>query len=496
MMWTAWSRRRDRPSNRGCDVTRRAMTVAPAIVVLVGLLTVVRPVGGSPSAGDPYFPGAGNGGYRVSLYDIRLRYDPASDRIDGHTTITARATESLSGFDLDLRLPASAVSVNQHPARFTQDNAKLRVTPVGPILIGSPMVVEVDYVGVPSSVVAGPDAPSPWIRTEDGAVAVGEPRIAAWWFPCNDHPSNKAGYLVTAVVPAGLQAISNGSLLAGPEPAGPGLERWRWRETEPMATYLAFLAIGHYDIVRRDTRYGPYLAAYARNVDLQFPDARVSVEQTPEIIDYLSGIFGPYPFHQLGGVVPDTRDLFFSLETQTRPVYGEAYFATGADTTVVVHELAHQWFGDSVSVHRWSDIWLNEGFATYAEWLYDQDHDGISTARRADLVYANHPADDAYWRIPPGDPGPAAFLDPAVYSRGAMALQAFRTAVGDRSFFTTLRTWVSEHAGGDGSVRDFLALLSRVSGMSIDDVARRWLYDSSRPPGPPSVRSPSPTLSR
>ncbi|MBW0011514.1 MAG: M1 family metallopeptidase, partial [Pseudonocardiales bacterium] len=439
------------------------------------------------SIGDPYFPQAGDGGYDVTGYDIQVRYDPPTDRLEGHTTITAQATESLSRFDLDLRLPASAVTVDDQPAAIHQDAGKLEITPAAPVQAGTPMTVRVDYAGVPSGVPEEPGMPSPWVRTPEGAVAVGEPEIAAWWYPCNDHPSDKATFMITATVPASLQVISNGALLGGPEPAGPGLARWRWQESEPMATYLAFIAIGNYDIVRRDTRFGLYLAAYDRGLDPQVAQAaRASVEQTPQVLEFLSGIFGPYPFRQLGGVVPDAPSLGFSLEDQTRPVYSPTFFASGQDVTVVVHELAHQWFGDSVSVRHWSDIWLNEGFATYAQWLYSERTGGPSAAQTAAQDYDRHPADDAFWRIPPGAPGGAAeVLNNAVYLRGAMALQALRTAVGDQNFFASLRAWATERAGGNGSVQDFLALVKHVSGKDIDDVAQTWLFTPARPPTPP-----------
>lgn len=444
------------------------------------------PVAGSASAGDGYFPLAGNGGYDVTAYDIQVRYDPSTDRILGHTTITARAIESLSRFDLDLRLPASAVTVNGHPAQIHQDDGKLRVSPAARVRAGAPMTVRVDYAGAPSAIPNGPDRPSPWVHTPDGAVAAGEPNIAAWWYPCNDHPSDKATFTITGIVPAGLQVISNGALLAGPEPAGPGLVRWRWQESQPMATYLAFVAIGHYTIVSRDTRFGPYLAAYGQNLSPQIAEAaRVSVEQTPQIIDFLSGIFGPYPFHQLGGVIPDAPKLRVTLENQTRPVYGEKNFSAGPDVTVVVHELAHQWFGDSVSIRHWSDIWLNEGFATYAEWLYDERHGGLSAAQHAAQVYASHPADDAFWQILPADPGAKALFKDPVYDRGAMALQAFRAAVGDQHFFAALRTWATDRAGGNGSVPDFLAVIARVAGENVNDLAGTWLFAPTRPPLPP-----------
>ena len=445
------------------------------------------PVAGSAGIGDPYFPLEGNGGYDVSAYDVQVRYDPSIDRIQGHTTIIARASESLSRFDLDLRLLASAVTVNDQPAQIHQQGGKLQVTPAAPVPVGAAMTVTVDYAGVPSAIPEGSDTPSPWVRTPDGAVAVGEPEIAPWWYPCNDHPSDKATFAITTIVPAGLQVISNGALLGGPEPAGPGVVRWRWQESQPMATYLAFVAIGHYTLVRQDTRFGLYLAAYDQNLTPQIATAaRSSVEQTPQIIDFLSGMFGPYPFHQLGGVVPDAPTLGFALENQTRPVYGEGFFDTGPDVTVVVHELAHQWFGDSVSIGHWSDIWLNEGFATYAQWLYDERHGGPSAQQHAAQEYASHLANDAFWRIPPGDPGAKAVLADPVYTRGAMAMQAIRVGVGDQNFFATLRAWASDRAGGNGSVQDFLATVKRVTGKNVDDVARTWLFAPTRPAAPPS----------
>jgi aminopeptidase N len=450
-------------------------------------LPPLHPVAGAPGIGDPYFPQAGNGGYDVTGYDIQLRYEPAGDRLQGRTTISARPTEDLSRFNLDLMLPASAVAVQGQPATFQQSGGELQVTPAQPLRAGEPMAVQVDYAGVPSSVPGPPDDFAPWQRTPDGGAAVGEPQSAAWWYPSNDHPSDKATMSVSVTVPSGVEAISNGALLGGPEPADQGWDRWRWQAKEPMAPYLAFVAMGQYDIVRRNTPQGPYLAAYAQGLEPALArTARQAVEQTPEIVGVLSTMFGPYPFSQLGGVVPDAEDMFFALENQTRPVYGPVFFAGTSDNTVVAHELAHQWFGDNVSLHRWRDIWLNEGFATYAEWLFSERTGGATAKQHAAEAYRANAANPEYWKVPPGEPGPKEVLGEAVYSRGGMALEALRTRVGDDAFFTTLRAWSKERQGGNGSVEDFLALLERVSGQQVDDVAQTWLFSPTRPPSPPA----------
>jgi aminopeptidase N len=441
--------------------------------------------------GDPAYPLAGNPGYQVTHYDIAVRYEPSSDRLDGHTTITATASQPLARFSVDLWLPADAVEVNGRAATIHQRGGKLFVTPVAPIPPGQVMTVQVDYGGRPSQVPLGSiSGPNPWVPTVDGVVAVArEPDGAAWWYPCNDYPTDKASFEITATVPDQLQAISNGALVTGGEPAAPGWWRWRWRETAPMATYLATLAVGHYDIVRRDTPVGPYLAAYARGLDpVVAANARTWIEQTPDIVAWLSSYFGPYPFDQLGGVISNAPGFTDSLETQTRPMYanGDNDFSQ----INVVHELAHQWFGDSVSLRSWPDIWLNEGFATYAEWMYQEHTGGKTTAAAAAEAYTQHPPDDAFWKVPPGRPDAADELSHSIYDRGAMALQAIRATVGDEKFFASLRAWTTEHHWGNADTAQFITTVSRVAGQDINDVARTWLFTPTRPPTPPGTSTP------
>ncbi|MFE2683752.1 M1 family aminopeptidase, partial [Streptomyces mirabilis] len=252
----------------------------------------------------------------------------------------------------------------------------------------------------------------------------------------------------------------------------------------PQATYLATLAIGKFDITTGTTAGGvPVVNAYSKDLGDNDGAARASVERTGEIVDWLTGYFGPYPFSSVGGYVPNTT-TGYALETQTRVYYSPRQFANGSNTSVVVHELAHQWYGDDVSLKGWKDIWINEGFARYAQWLWSE-HEGEGTAQElADYVYASHPADDAFWKVAPGDPGPDNQFDTAVYDRGAVAVQALRNEVGDDTFFAILKGWPREHAYGNASVGDFQKYAEKVSGKSLATLFDTWLFEPSKPAAP------------
>ncbi len=432
---------------------------------------------GSPGVGDSYFPGYGNGGYDVSHYDLRLRYNPADDRLIGTATLIVRPTQDLSRFNLDFALDPQWVRVNGALAGFSRAGTELVVTPTAPLSSGGLVSVVVQYNAVPSSVqVNGFTA---WTRTSNGALAIGEPEIAAWWFPSNDHPLDKATFDISIAVPEGVEALSNGVLTRAV--TARGWTRYDWRTTRPAATYLAFLSIGQFEVSTGTSPSGrPIITAYGQGLGANEGAAKASVERTGEIVQFLSGVFGEYPFEAEGGVVP-AEGLGYALENQTRPNYSPAFFRRGANTYVVAHENAHQWFGDSVSVASWRNIWLNEGFATYAEWLWSQEQ-GEGTAQEVfDYEYASRPAGDPFWQVLPGDPGADRVFDPAVYDRGAMTLHALRTAVGDEAFFRILRTWVTELKDGNGTIEQFVALSERISGRQLDALFQTWLFTAGKP---------------
>jgi aminopeptidase N len=209
--------------------------------------------------------------------------------------------------------------------------------------------------------------------------------------------------------------------------------------------------------------------------------AQGSLRRQPEIIRFLSETFGDYPFTAAGGIVDDA-EIFFALENQTRPIYSKYFFGDPVEgDIVVVHELAHQWYGDSVAVERWQDIWLNEGFATYAEWLWSEEDGRESAQELFDSWYGDIPPKDPFWKLRIGDPGPDALFDFAVYLRGAMTLHQVRLAVGDAAFFTILRRWADEFAGGNVTTALFVRLAEDVSGEDLTPLFRRWLFTSGKP---------------
>ncbi|WP_435817546.1 M1 family metallopeptidase [Micromonospora sediminicola] len=432
---------------------------------------------GAADAGDPYVPGAGNGGYDVGHYALDVRYDPGDDRLTGTATVTATATEALSRFQLDLAgLDVDRVRVDGEPAKHRHDDAELVVTPAHGLPSGRRFTVEVTYGGVPKPLPNAELGDGGFHATGDGAIALGQPESASTWYPVNDHPSDKATYDIAITVPDGLAALSNG-VPKGRTSSG-GRTTWRWSEGSPMASYLTTLVIGDYRVTSGTHAGRPLVTAVASALPADGP-AAASVARTGEVADFLAARFGPYPFDAYGGVVVADDRIRYALETQSRPVYGPGFFRGGPNTEVVAHELAHQWFGDSVSVARWSDIWLNEGFATYAEWLWAEHDGGRTVARTVADRYAT-----TDWSRPTVDPGRAGMFGDAVYQRGALAVHALRRAVGDDTFYRILRGWLAQHRDGNATTADFVGYAERTAGRPLRALLDAWLVGAT-PPGLP-----------
>ncbi|MEU8775108.1 M1 family metallopeptidase [Streptomyces sp. NPDC048606] len=464
---------------------------APAVAVLLALAALASgctgaTVQGRPGASglrDPYFPRAGNGGYQVEHYALDLDYDPADGELRGTAVLTARAEQGLSSFNLDLSgLKVDAVRVEGVAARYNRTGNELTVRPAEDLKKGEVFRTEVEYHGRPKPVVDPDGSEEGWITTDDGAVAVGEPVGSMGWFPGNHHPSDKATYDVTLTVPEGYEAVSNGEL-ASRTGVGEGRTAFAWRSREPMASYLVTAAVGPFKVTTGSTPSG--VAVYNAVSPEEEAGSAAALAKTSEIVEWGSGRFGPYPFGTVGAIVMPSETLGYALETQTKPVYSGA-----PDETLVLHELAHQWFGNSVSPKSWKDMWLNEGFATYAEWLWAEDHGGVSAQRRFEAFLAGDtsvdPGADGDWAaFPPADPPGADHIsDEPVYVRGAMVLHRIRQEVGDEKFFDLLRGWAADHRHGNASTADFTAYAQRRTGHDLKRVWDVWLYGEGRPKAP------------
>ncbi|MEU4699658.1 M1 family metallopeptidase [Nonomuraea dietziae] len=429
---------------------------------------------GARGIGDPDFPLDGNGGYDVSRYRLKMGYDPATKHLTGNVSIEAKATQSLRRFNLDLKgFDVGKVSVAGKPATFTRSGDELSVTPAAPLAKGGPFTVTVTYEGVPQPVKDSSNLGTyGFIPTADGAYVVCQPNGAKTWFPSNDHPADKARFDFELTVPEGLTALANGELTKKPVTSG-GKTTFTWSERHPMVTYLATMTLGKFELREGRTAKGvPNLAA----VDPKYRSTLDNLHTvTGEITDYWSTVFGPYPFSSTGGVVDDFA-AGYALENQTKPMYG----GFKPDESIIAHELAHQWYGDSLSIRRWEDLWLNEGFATYAEWLWSEHRGGTSAQSLFDSYYAK-PAGNPMWAYPPGDAKPNDLFNDSVYTRGAMTLHALRTAVGDTAFFALLKKWAQDHKYGHVTTPQFVALAEKTSGKQLDQLFDAWLFKKGKP---------------
>ncbi|MGH2953768.1 MAG: M1 family metallopeptidase [Solirubrobacterales bacterium] len=428
---------------------------------------------GSPGVGDPFFPRAGNGGYDVGAYSLRLRYRPRSDRLTARARIEATATQDLSAFDLDYRGPRiRSVRVNGERARHRRRGQELVIHPRDGLPDGSAFEVRVSYRGEPRSIKDPDGSREGWFATDDGSVVVAEPQGSPTWFPASDHPTDKATFRFAITVPRGLKAIANGALEERRR-----RKRWTtfvWSADEPMATYLATVATGRFLLRRSEEGGVPALTAVDPRLARK---SRKALGKTGRIVELFSSLFGPYPFGEVGAIVDSASFIGYALETQTRPVYDRPPSAV-----LIAHEIAHQWFGNSVSVAGWPEIWLNEGFATWAEWRWQQEAGGATTAERFAEEFDTPASEERFWNPPPAAvAGPDKLFTASVYTRGAMTLEALRQQVGDGVFYATMRRWAAEHAYANATTADFIALAEDQSGQQLDELFAKWLYQPGKP---------------
>jgi aminopeptidase N len=460
---------------------QKPVVVAAAVVASLCLGAGVAAAGegwgpprpGSDGAGDSYYPQDGNGGYDVADYNLKVGYDPASHQLTGVQDISARATQSLSSFDLDLRgLTVDSVKVDGRDATFSRTgDHELVVTPSRALWRGQHFEVKIAYHGVPEAIQDPLLGPNGWQYTPGGATFVaGEPKSATTWYPVNDTPLDKATFHLAITVPDEWGVISNGRERGSFK--APGGTTHVWAEETPIVPYMTTVAIDKWTFDRQKRKDGtPIISAFAPGV----PDSAKQAEaRLPEILDFLESKFGKYPIDAAGGIFLNAQ-IGFSLETMSRPIYSGGWAGV---VPVIVHENAHQWYGDSVAVEHWRDVCMNECFASYATWLWDEAKEGVDLNKQyADDVKK---ASTAFWNGKLYDMGPGNEFT-SVYSKGPMMLHALRNYIGERAFFRVLKTWPSLHRNGNASMQDFQRYTETVAHKNLKGFFDAWVYGAGKP---------------
>lgn len=432
---------------------------------------------GQAHAADDFFPSFGSDRYDVQHYDLDLDVVHREHRLTGEAVLTIRALARLETFALDLRgLAVDSVRVDGVRARFAHEGGKLRIRPAVPIANGSRFTLVVRYHGRPRGI-DDPTDPDPtllklgWLNWRDTSYVVSEPVGAATWYPVNDQPNDKASYKIAVTVEKPFTAVSNG-VLRGTVNLG-DRRRFVWEQRQPMASYLAIVDIDTFGLERLQAPGGLLIRNYLTPNTPEL--GRTALRMVPAMIPYFEARIGDYPFDAYGAVVIRDPSLYYALETQAMSTFS----IDGIDEATVAHELAHQWFGNSVTVAEWRDLWLAEGHATYFELLWEHRYDNAGfEAAMADL----------YAYVVREGVGPAVISRPEdlfadnTYYRGALTLYALRQTVGDAVFFRTLRAFHERYRGGNATSADFIATAVRVSGRpAVRPLLRAWLYDEAVP---------------
>ncbi len=432
-------------------------------------LTAERSLG---SVGDPTFPGLGNAGYDVQSYDITL--DLTGAELSAETVIELVAQVDLPELHLDLEgMEVDEIRLDDEPVLFRRDGRELIVRFADPIPTGTTASVFVAYNGTPKPIVADDSPFNLGFQTRSwGTFVASEPIGAATWFPANDHPQDKALFTITMTVPEGQTAVGPGQLVDSTTNAD-GSGTFVWRAREPMSTYLAAVATGDFKVTTETLESGLVIRHAIHSTTVAATGT--TLDSTAQMITEFEAQFGPYPFESYGVlVVPEA--LGFALENQTLSLFGEDIIVSSSAQPILAHELAHQWFGDNISPAAWDDIWLNEGFATWAEWWWTERIGGGSRIEQAATIPMQ----------PLSGIDASALFEINVYWRGGLAVEALRREVGDELFGTILREWSTRYGGGVASTENFLDLITELAGSGASNTVSQWVFSPAMPELPPN----------
>ncbi len=427
----------------------------------------------STSAGDPRFPELGSADLDVARYDVAVEYDPDERLLAGTVAVTGTFTQPTDRVALDADGPVvTGVASAGEALEFEMVDHELIVELPAVAVAGERFALDVTFsselsVGSSFGERAG------LFPTADGLWSVNEPDGVSTWMPVNDHPTDKAAWRFEVTVPEGVAAVANGDLV-GTSTAG-GRSVWRWDQPEPMASYLVLLLVGRYDVVDDGVHRGVELrhAVLSSRADTLEPYR----EATRAQLDFFVDLFGPYPFEHYGLAIADSVPGL-AMETQGLSLFSAADLDGSLgerQQLLLAHELAHQWFGNSVSPASWDDIWLNEGFATYAQWMWFES---------IGLGSVDDTARQTLRRLPPwGGPvgAPAELFGPYSYDGGAVVLHALRRTIGDDAFFAGLRVWVERHRDATASTADLRSVMEEVSAVDLESFFETWVASETLP---------------
>nr|BFE52632.1 M1 family metallopeptidase [Saccharothrix mutabilis subsp. capreolus] len=411
---------------------------------------------------DPYYPTDGNGGYDVSHYDVALSYDPAARFLSAKTVVTAVTTQRLSRFNLDLRgLTVSGVHVDGVPATFTRAKEhELVVTPRTVLEQGATFTVTIVYCGRPQAEYT-PRGWTGWRTSHTGgAFAAGAPHSATTWFPVNDTTADKATFRVTATVPRGWTVVSNGVREPG--------SATTWVENQPIAPSATMIGIDRYTVRESTAGDTPVLDAFAPGTN-----AGPLAAKLPEVLGFLTGKLGPFPYSSTGGLyVPDR--LGYAHPAQGRPVFG-----AGAGESALVQAAAAQWWGNKLAIKMWKDQPLPESFARYLAWLWDEERRGIAVEPRYQA--AVRAADPAFWARKLSDPGRGREF--SVSDKGVLMVHALRKHIGDEKFFAVLREFPEINDNWNQGWYDWELYVAAVADMDLKPFFTAWVDGTTAPTG-------------
>ena len=416
-------------------------------------------------------------GVDVVHYDVSLDLTDTSDSISGTAKIHVRMRENgVSGMRLDFAgMQVDSLQVQGLARSFSLHNGSLSFDFGRKYARGEIAIVAVRYHGKPEhGLRIG-------TNTYGRRVFFAEnwPNYAHYWFPSIDHPSDKATMRITVTAPRKYDVVSNGSLVQTrllPD----GRKRTRWAERKPIPTYCMVIGVAEFSIARRPRVNGVPLAWYSYAEDSGAAARKFS--RTSSALEYFSSLIGPYPYEKLAQV--QATALFDGMENAGAIFYRESLFQETPEIPLT-HEIAHQWFGNSVTESDWDQLWLSEGFATYFEALFSEHTEGPAALKQAMAGYANKLARSQLARsrpvIDPAQTDVMQKLNPLNYEKGAWILHMLRGMLGDARFFRGIRRYYSLYAGGNASSEDFQRATEAVSGIPLEVFFKQWLHQPGWP---------------